>query len=388
MTPDIAITRTCRVVSGLVVIAGCLLHLFSCSGEGRPALPKTAAASNADSNAGLQGNRDTVEYQHDFGLVLAGEVVRHTFRVRNSTNIDWHLVEIANSCSCAVVEDAHTVVRAGDFSEFDFVLRPPGNFADVSKTSRLTFQENEAPTIVLCGSARLRPHVGAFPERLDLGPIYGSDARAATVNVMSFAESVVGPPSVMATSRFVDCSIEPMAAPPAFPESRQAWRLVVTVRNPEDEPLHRSGNLVHTEDVKVVFRQPITPLVIPVAFRAATAFQAFPSSLHFGGVRPGSTVSRTFYLRKADSALAVAPESLSIDMVAFPDAVVSHKQVSASMWRLDVQVTFPQTVGSLRDDTFLAGTMAVSIPVLASSRHLTVGVPLHARMVHADIASD
>ncbi len=77
--------------------------------------------------------------RHDFGVVLVGSTLKHTFRVTNDTAAAWALEDVVTSCSCTVPEVTPHRIAPGGHADVRAVWKTGGENHDGEKTVTVTF---------------------------------------------------------------------------------------------------------------------------------------------------------------------------------------------------------------------------------------------------------
>jgi hypothetical protein len=114
-----------------------------------------------------QDERPRIEFDQktfDFGQVLAGKKVTHTYKFRNAGKSDLVIAEVSTSCGCTAALPSKKVVRPGEESgievSFDTALRKKLQ----SKTIKVKSNDPESETVTLVIEGNVIPAVEAEPD--------------------------------------------------------------------------------------------------------------------------------------------------------------------------------------------------------------------------------
>jgi hypothetical protein len=95
----------------------------------------------------------TIEFEeetHNFGQVTEGEMVKHTFKFKNSGNENLVLFDVKTSCGCTVPEDwPKQPIAPGDGGEIKVIFNSHDRAGQVNKSIRVEANTNPTVTTVL-----------------------------------------------------------------------------------------------------------------------------------------------------------------------------------------------------------------------------------------------
>jgi len=72
-------------------------------------------------------------YLKDFGLVRAGEIVRHSFVIKNNSSKVLNIKDVSTSCGCAVSEVKNKILNPGESTFVDVKFNSQGYFGEVQQ---------------------------------------------------------------------------------------------------------------------------------------------------------------------------------------------------------------------------------------------------------------
>ncbi|MEI7843962.1 MAG: DUF1573 domain-containing protein [Gallionellaceae bacterium] len=111
-------------------------------------LPPTVAA---------QGHLVFEKSFFDFGAVVEGEIIKHTFKFKNDGAGKVKIVKTETSCGCTTASAAIREYAAGEVSEFEVVIDTKDKKGIVVKTVTLALENNDVPAIELSLAMKLEP---------------------------------------------------------------------------------------------------------------------------------------------------------------------------------------------------------------------------------------
>lgn len=144
--------RPNSVVAAIVAVT----VFVSWYGEGAGPFSPISAA-HAKQRARVPGHITFEESFFDFGTVTEGDIVRHTFKLRNEGRGKAGIVKTETSCGCTTASGALKTYAPGESGEMEVVVDTKGKKGIVIKTVTVTLENNDAPTVELSLSMKLEP---------------------------------------------------------------------------------------------------------------------------------------------------------------------------------------------------------------------------------------
>jgi hypothetical protein len=99
---------------------------------------------------------ETDNISHDFGTIKYGEIVEHTFKIKNTGNADLIIYKALGSCGCTVPQYSESPVKPGDYAEVKIIFDTKGKLGKqntqvmlVTNTSREKIFLNIAANVEL-----------------------------------------------------------------------------------------------------------------------------------------------------------------------------------------------------------------------------------------------
>ena len=131
-----------------VLIIG--LSLASCSGNSDKKLDTDVVRNvrSGDANNRLNGPRIVFDKtEHNFGRVIAGEMVRYSFNFTNNGREDLLLSKVSSSCGCTVPNYSKEPIKPGGKGTIEVVFDSRGRKGMQNKT--ITVLSNSTPNKTL-----------------------------------------------------------------------------------------------------------------------------------------------------------------------------------------------------------------------------------------------
>jgi hypothetical protein len=121
-----------------IIIALCLLGIFSCNSDKNDGTVNTDSISNSES---AEGKNDAdlpeikfEELEYDFGKITQGERVTHSFSFTNTGNSNLIISGASGSCGCTVPEWPQEPIAPGKKGKIDVVFSSEGKSGFQEKT--------------------------------------------------------------------------------------------------------------------------------------------------------------------------------------------------------------------------------------------------------------
>jgi hypothetical protein len=148
-------------------------------GEGAAVDAERGEASVADGPA-IRFNKRV----HEFGRVLAGNVVRHTFRFTNTGNQPLAITDVKSSCNCATVAAVNKPIPPGGSGEISVSLRTSNSAGKVHKW--IVVATNAAsPRIQLALNGEVIMPVQVDPPTAYFGSFAGESQQKRTIRIVN-----------------------------------------------------------------------------------------------------------------------------------------------------------------------------------------------------------
>ena len=87
--------------------------------------------------------------EHDFGTATDGDMVRHTYKFKNTGERNLVLINVTGSCGCTVPEDwPKHPIAPGESGEIEVVFNSKGRVGNVRKNVRVEANTNPSLTVL------------------------------------------------------------------------------------------------------------------------------------------------------------------------------------------------------------------------------------------------
>jgi cytochrome c553 len=93
----------------------------------------------------------------DFGAVVEGDIVKHTFKFKNDGAGAAKIVKTETSCGCTTASGALKKYAPGEHGEMEVVVDTKGKKGIIVKTVTVTLENNEVATAELSLTMKLNP---------------------------------------------------------------------------------------------------------------------------------------------------------------------------------------------------------------------------------------
>lgn len=136
----------------MVIIFVAIVALFP---QGKKAAPPEAGKPVAVKEAKLPGKIVFDNAFHDFGEVLEGDVVKHTFPFKNEGPGPVKIVDTKTSCGCTTAKGALKEYAPGETGEMEVTIDTKGKKGIVVKTVDVMTENNDISKIEISLTAKL-----------------------------------------------------------------------------------------------------------------------------------------------------------------------------------------------------------------------------------------
>lgn len=119
--------------------------------------PSTPPATATTASSSQHGHIAFEQSFYDFGTVVEGDIVKHTFKFRNDGAGAAKIVKTETSCGCTTASDALKTYAPGEHGEMEVVVDTKGKKGIIVKTVTVTMENNEVATSELSLTMKLNP---------------------------------------------------------------------------------------------------------------------------------------------------------------------------------------------------------------------------------------
>jgi len=140
-------------VVGLIILLMLGFNYFSF----QPSDPTVQPHEPVTITQGQPGHIVFEEGFFDFGTVVEGDIVKHTFKLRNDGAGAARIVKTETSCGCTTASGALKSYAPGEAGEMEVVVDTKGKKGIVIKTVTVTLENNDVATTELSLTMKLEP---------------------------------------------------------------------------------------------------------------------------------------------------------------------------------------------------------------------------------------
>ena len=134
-----------KFILSLIVILG----LISC--ETKSDNLSTGLVNNPNSAEGKKGNAPSIKFEHmehDFGKVLQGEQVSHTFKFKNVGDAPLIISSIEKTCGCTTPDFSNKPIKPGESGKITVTYDSKGHKGFQNKRLIVKANTNPSETIL------------------------------------------------------------------------------------------------------------------------------------------------------------------------------------------------------------------------------------------------
>ncbi len=134
-----------KFILSLIVILG----LISC--ETKSDNLSTSLVNNPNSAEGKKGNAPSIKFEHmehDFGKVLQGEQVSHTFKFKNVGDAPLIISSIEKTCGCTTPDFSNKPIKPGESGKITVTYDSKGHKGFQNKRLIVKANTNPSETIL------------------------------------------------------------------------------------------------------------------------------------------------------------------------------------------------------------------------------------------------
>src|SRR5262249_24339224 len=182
----------------------------------------------AQEQAGTDAVTDNGRYRTtvwEFGVVRPGTELRHTFAIKNDTEIPWTVKYVSKSCACTVGEFSSKSVKPLEMLSVEVTFRVEKE-GTVHQSIVVDLKERKAPVLCFVMKGESRRPLSADPAMVDFGPVSSIDRVTRTVELRNYSDQDVSITRVEAPA-WLKVEHRPIPNTSDKKQPRQAWNLVV-----------------------------------------------------------------------------------------------------------------------------------------------------------------
>jgi hypothetical protein len=238
--------------------------------------------------AGAWAEQFFAEKTHDFGSVVRGPTLTHSYRITNTTATPLHISGVRVSCGCTTASALAADIAPGQSTEIVAQMDTRRFIGPKTVTIYVQFDRPQWDEVRLTISANGRDDLAITPDSLAFGTVaHGSTpSKTSTVTILGSSVRLI---SVQAESNYVQLTAKGIRNT----GNELVYEVVATLR--PDTPVGRWYT-----DVWLNTDNPSAPrLRLPISVDIAPALRLSSPVLSFGGVKPGETVEKRVMVQSA-----------------------------------------------------------------------------------------
>ncbi|HWL93415.1 MAG TPA: DUF1573 domain-containing protein [Phycisphaerae bacterium] len=288
---------------------------------------------------------------HEFGSVLAGEVVQFDFEFVNSGEGTLEILKITPSCGCTTAGEFEKVIPPGGKGRIPVKVDTKKLSGPVSKSVDVgTNAPGAEATVTLSMKGEVRPLLLIEPAKLEFGAMQYVSLRGKSVEKSFTVTAKIDRPLTISNPRSSNPNFSATVKPV---EAGKKYEVTVTL-GPNSRP-GSNGAYIYVETNYPEFPE----LRIPAAVFANAPLDVMPSQLVLTSNRK-ATVTRAFYVRNN----LVAPVQVSSLRASDPKLKVSLEEVTRGMaWKIRLEAPADYTAPE-KGDTISLNTSHPDVPEL------------------------
>jgi uncharacterized protein (DUF58 family) len=137
---------------------------------------------------------------YNFGSVIQGKKVQHTFVIRNSGDAPLQIKQLSAACGCTAARPSSSLILPGRSAEVQVSFDSSDFSGKVEKTVVMASNSVRYPNYTFTLQGTVVDPLQASPRQLSLGPLTPGVAKQATVTITNRSGSTVKLLSVNVTS--------------------------------------------------------------------------------------------------------------------------------------------------------------------------------------------
>jgi hypothetical protein len=147
-------------------------------------------ASETPASGDLDGDLKLpqISLSHDFGVVVPGSSLAHSFTINNTSPITWKVKSVRESCTCSVGDFEHDEIPPNSSSQIVFRYHAPKKPCDDHQSIVVRFDNSAAPILRMNVVARVRSPMVLFPPEAAFGQIVTGLSRDCEIRIENYSD--------------------------------------------------------------------------------------------------------------------------------------------------------------------------------------------------------
>lgn len=150
--------RTDPLLLGFILLVASVVSLAHFNNKASVPPPSVSPAQQAQPP--VQQAHGHIVFEHsffDFGTVVEGDIIKHTFKFKNEGAGKVKIVKTETSCGCTTANGALKEYAPGESGEMEVVIDTKGKKGIIVKTVTVTLENDEVATLDLSLTMKLEP---------------------------------------------------------------------------------------------------------------------------------------------------------------------------------------------------------------------------------------
>ena len=182
------------------------------------------------------------EPDHNFGKMMAGPKLEHTFKIRNAGDAELKITKVKPACGCTTAGKHPEVLAPGEEGDFSFVIDSTKLHSGVAtKTITVTSNDPKTPTLTLKLTADVTQPIDVQPSGAFFGNLYEDSVEKRAIKLTVNADKPVKLTLAEATTER-KFNIELVEQ-----EEGKLYELLVETKPPYAKGMHRETVVINSD---------------------------------------------------------------------------------------------------------------------------------------------
>ncbi|MDX1582022.1 MAG: DUF1573 domain-containing protein [Thermoanaerobaculia bacterium] len=306
-----------------------------------------------------------VEPIQDFGTVPKGEVLTHSFKIKNTGDEDLEIIRVQPACGCTVA-DYDAVIAPGETGRVEAAVKTEAFSGPINKSVTIQTNDPDTPTAQVAIRAVVKPFVEAYPAGFVRFNVLQGETDKRSVILYSEEDEPFEIEGVDVPGDWVKvdyAKVPQSERAPVGPEGQTQYKVDVTLGGPTAPvgPLMDKVQ-IHTNSK----HQPVYQLSMSGVIRPA--FNVSPTVLNFGEIDPA--VHETVRVVTVSTNSKESPDAFRVEKVESTNPTLftaEAKPTAPGQYEVEVRLSKDASAGDVDGDlkiyTTDVGNPVVTIPV-------------------------
>ena len=157
---------------------------------------KSATIARLSPDSALQkvGPRPVITAEepiHDFGEMWIGPVLKHTFKITNTGEMELKITKVKPACGCTIGGAYPRTLKPGETGEFPFSISTRKLRGKFAKSIAISTNDPATPTLRLQLRGKVKRYIDLSPLNIQLGKLYGKEPQKRVVKLTNNTDKMV-----------------------------------------------------------------------------------------------------------------------------------------------------------------------------------------------------